>query len=130
MVKSGTKITIGFVAGFVWLVFIIMFLWSYADGFTLLENLVVVFFAASRPFVPKSKPDKKQVPVIPHTWMILTTVLLGIAWLVFAIIALVFLDGDYSTYQKLALVVLAAMIVTGPLGAMWVRWAMKQNLVA
>ncbi len=45
--------------------------------------------------------------------------------LIFAIIYVAFFAASYSTFQKIAVIVVAILVATAILGAMWASWGIK-----
>lgn len=53
------------------------------------------------------------------------TIILGVGWLVFIVLYLAFVAVNFGVWQKIAIFIASGAIVSGIIGFMWVRWAIK-----
>jgi hypothetical protein len=68
----------------------------------------------------------KDVFAVPgFSWRIAATIMLGVIWLSFLILWLIFWAGDFDVYQNLAIVFVSIIVVIGLLGAMWASWGLR-----
>jgi len=60
-------------------------------------------------------------------WRVALSIVVSVGWLIFVILWLGFLAGDYSGYQNLAIILVSVLALAGILGATWVIWAIKMK---
>lgn len=53
------------------------------------------------------------------------TIIISVGWLVFIVLYLAFFAVDFDVWQKIAIFIASGAIVSGIIGFMWIRWAIK-----
>ena len=53
------------------------------------------------------------------------TIIIGVGWLVFIVLYLAFFAVNFDVWQKIAIFIASGAIVSGIIGFMWIRWAIK-----
>ena len=131
------KVAVSIVTGVGWLIFLILFLVFYAEGFSIYENLgivlapLLVMCAILGPMWAswgisvdaKTGRVRKKRPGLALRTAVSTVV--GCGWLIFFILFLVFYAEDFSIYRNLAIILVSLLVVVVTEVAMWVPWAMK-----
>lgn len=52
------------------------------------------------------------------------TIGVGIGWVVFILLFLAFYAGNFTFWQNLAIFIASAVVATGLIVVMWIRWAL------
>jgi hypothetical protein len=52
------------------------------------------------------------------------TIGVGIGWVVFILLFLAFYAGNFTFWQNLAIFIVSAVVATGLIVVMWIRWAL------
>ncbi len=131
--ESASRIAVSIVVGIGWLIFLILFLAFYAEGFSVYWNLAIVFAsllvmcAILGPMWAywgiKTGRARKRPP--GGAARVAVSIVTGVGWLIFLILFLAFYAEGFSIYENLA-IVLASILVTGAIrGPMWAYWGMK-----
>ncbi len=129
----GTKVAVSIVAVVGWLVFLILFLAFYAEGFSGYENLAIVLApllvmcAILGPMWAywglKTGRGRKKPP--GGAAKVAVSIVMGVGWLIFLILFLAFYAEGFSIWENLA-IVLASILVKGAIrGPMWAYWGLK-----
>ncbi|MBS7623863.1 hypothetical protein KEJ39_09390 [Candidatus Bathyarchaeota archaeon] len=70
--------------------------------------------------------EKETKPVPPGLGSrVAASIIVVFAWLIYAIVHVVFLWGYFSTVQNIALLVISFLLCVAILGAMWASWGIK-----
>ncbi len=128
-----SRVAVTIVVSIGWLIFLILFLAFYAEGFSVYWNLAIVFAsllvmcAILGPMwaywgIKTGRARKRPPGGAARTAVSIVT---GVGWLIFLILFLAFYAEGFSIYENLA-IVLASILVTGVIrGPMWAYWWMK-----
>ncbi|TKJ25649.1 MAG: hypothetical protein CEE41_04005 [Hadesarchaea archaeon B3_Hades] len=127
------KVAVSIVTGVGWLIFLILFLVFYAEGFSIYENLgivlapLLVMCAILGPMWAywgiKTGRARKRPP--GGAARVAVSIVTGVGWLIFLILFLVFYAEGFSIYENLA-IILASILVTGVIrGPTWAYWGIK-----
>jgi len=130
---GAAKVAVSIVAGVGWLIFLILFLAFYAEGFSIYENLAIVFasllvmYAILGPMWAywriKTGRARKRPP--GEVARAAVSIVVGVCWGIFLVLFLAFYAKGFSIYENLA-IILASILVTGAIrGPMWAYWWMK-----
>jgi hypothetical protein len=52
------------------------------------------------------------------------TIGVGVGWVVFILLFLAFYAGNFTFWQNLAIFIVSAVVATGLIVVMWIRWAL------
>ena len=120
-----------------WLVFVILFLAFFSEGFRTNEkvavvilSLLVMVFLLGGPWAfwglkMMSKKDWEVFKVKGFKWRIAVSVAYPLALLVFLVYAFWSLWTDFGFWQYLAIILVVLIVSGGILGAVWASWGMK-----
>jgi len=123
--------------GIGWLVFIILFLAFYSEGFKINEKIAIVLLSflimavllgglwAFWSLRMMSKKDWEMFKVKGFKWRIAVSIIYPLVLLVFLIYGFWFLWRDFSFWQYLAIILVVLLISGGILGAFWASWGLK-----
>ncbi|MEM4251789.1 MAG: hypothetical protein QW828_08150 [Candidatus Bathyarchaeia archaeon] len=82
--------------------------------------------AKSTPDKHTSMTEKEAKPIPPGLGSrVAASIIVVFAWLIYAIVHVVFLWGYFSTVQNIALLVISFLLCVAILGAMWASWGIK-----
>lgn len=133
----GWRVSLSIGVFFGWLVFLIIWLFFYADDYDVFQNIAVflvsvlvgigILAAMWAPWgiryagqMGKAAECKKS-----PGWASVLSAIAGIGWLVFLIVWLFFYAGDFSGYQNLAIVIVSILVLAGITGATWAYWGTR-----
>jgi len=130
---GAAKVAVSIVVGVGWLIFLILFVAFYAEGFSIYENLAIILAsilvtgAIRGPMwaywgIKTGRARKKPPGLAPR---VAVSTVVGCGWLIFFILFLVFYAEDFSIYRNLAIILVSLLVVGAIEGAMWAPWAMK-----
>jgi len=127
---GAAKVAVSIVAGVGWLIFLILFLAFYAEGFSVYWNLAIVFasllvmYAILGPMWAywgiKNGRARKTPPGLAPRVAVSTVV--GCGWPIFFILFLAFYAEGFSIYENLAIVLASILVMCVILGPMWASW--------
>ena len=58
-------------------------------------------------------------------WRVSLSILVGVGWLIFLILWVVFYAADFTLVENIALILVSILIVGALLGASWASWGIK-----
>ncbi|TKJ25648.1 MAG: hypothetical protein CEE41_03995 [Hadesarchaea archaeon B3_Hades] len=128
------RVAVSTVVGCGWMIFLIVFLAFYAEGFSVYRNLatilvsLLVMCAILGPMWAswgisvdaKTGRARKKRPGLALRTAVSTVV--GCGWLIFFILFLVFYAEDFSIYRNLATILVSLLVVGAILGPIWASW--------
>jgi len=108
----------GTMASFVaWLAFLIVWLFVFAAGYGLFENIAIVFVAL---LVVMAMNAIVWIPSYEGGWRARTSAITGVAWLIFLIVWIIFFASGFGIYENIG-IALASLLLVGALNVgMWV----------
>jgi membrane protease YdiL (CAAX protease family) len=142
----GSRVAVSIVTFLGWLIFLILFLAFYAEGFSVYKNLAIVLASvlvgvaiiapmwvhwgikSGRAWEKKTRrrPKEREGEVPPGVGpRVAVSIVTGVSWLIFLILFLAFYAGGFSIYQNLAIVLASVLVVGAILGPMWAYWGIK-----
>ncbi|MBA7593892.1 hypothetical protein ES703_00826 [subsurface metagenome] len=127
---GAAKVAVSIVVGVGWLIFLILFVAFYAEGFSIYENLAIILAsilvtgAIRGPMwaywgIKTGRARKKPPGLAPR---VAVSTVVGCGWLIFFILFLVFYAEDFSVYNNLAIVLASILVMCAILGPMWASW--------
>ena len=78
-----------------WMAFLIYWLFFWASGYGIFENIAVVVIAL---LIVMAANAVMYIP-LDEGWKARTSVISGVAWLIFLVFWIVFAAGDYGLYE-------------------------------
>jgi len=130
---GAARVAVSIVVGVGWLIFLILFLAFYAEGFGVYRNLAIILISLLvvgailgpiwASWAIKTGRARKKRPGLASRTAVSTVV--GCGWLIFFILFLAFYAEDFSIYRNLAIILVSLLVVGAIEGAMWAPWAMK-----
>lgn len=140
------RVAVSIVVFFSWLIFLILFLAFYAEGFGVYKNLAIILASilvgigilapmwvhwgikTGRAWEKKAKRKPKEWEGEMPSGMgprVGVSSVVGIGWLVFLILFLAFYAEDFSIYKNLAIILTSVLVAFAILGPMWAHWGIK-----
>ncbi len=127
------RVAVSIVVGVGWLIFLILFLAFYAEGFSIYKNLaiilasILVMGAILGPMwahwgIKTGRARKKPPGLAPR---VAVSTVVGCGWLIFIIVFLVFYAEGFSIYKNLAIILASILVMGAILGPMWAHWGIK-----
>lgn len=133
----GWRISTTILLGVGWLVFIIIWLFFYASGFSIYQNLAIL--VVSLLIVAGGtavlwvglgiRMGKTQAPGAPEwsrfereKWRGWLSAIIWVAWVVFIVVWLFFYADSFSGYQNLAILIVSLLIAGGVTAVVWGGW--------
>jgi len=122
-----------------WLVFLILFLAFYSEGYqlhqkiaiTLLSVLIMVVLLgglwAYWSLSMMSKKDWEVFKVKGFKWRIIASIIYGFALLIFLIYGFWYLWTDFGFWQYLAIILVVLLVSGGLMGGLWATWGAKNK---
>jgi len=123
--------------GIGWLVFVILFLAFFTDGFKTNEEVAIVILSllvvalllgglwAFWSLKLMSKKDWEVFKIKGFKWRIAVSIVYPLAALTFLVYAFWSLWMGFSFWQYVAIIIVVLLISGGILGALWASWSMK-----
>jgi len=123
--------------GIGWLVFIILFLAFYSEGYQTNEKIAIILLSllvitvllgglwAFWSLRMMSKKDWEIFKIKGFKWRIIGSIIYGLALLIFLTYGFWYLWKDFSFWQYLAIILVIALVSGGVLAAMWASWSSK-----
>jgi len=123
--------------GIGWLVFIILFLAFYSEGFKTNEKFAIILLSfliitgllgglwAFWSLQMMSKKDWEIFKIKGFKWRIIGSIIYGLTLLIFLIYCFWFIWKDFGFWQYLAIILVIALVSGGILGAIWASWSSK-----
>lgn len=120
----------GLIIGLVWAVFLFIWFYYYATGYSLFENFGIFaltgIILGSLQAVIRA-PWRQFKDMEPGMgWRVALSVVMAFAWIAFFILWFVFLGVGYSVYQTIAVLLISVLILVAVLGAAWAPWGIRQ----
>ncbi len=129
------RVAASMLIGLGWFVFAIVWLFFYASGFTILQNVVLIFASIVVAFVLNgivwmgvSRPiagttSAEQGP--PPGWRLPVTIASGLLWLAFLGIWLLFFASNYTIYQNFGVFLVSLAVIGAIMALVWVPFGMR-----
>ena len=123
--------------GIGWLVFIILFLAFFSDGYRTNEKVAIVILSllvmvlllgglwAFWSLKMMSKKDWEIFKIKGFKWRIAVSIIYPLVLLIFLVYAFWFLWKDFGFWQYFAIILVVLLISGGILGAIWATWGIK-----
>ncbi len=120
-----------------WLVFLILFLAFYSEGFPTNQKFAIILLSvlfitvllgglwAYWSFRMMSQKDWEMFKIKGFRWRIIGSIVYGLGLLVVLIYGFWYLWVDLNFWQYLAVLLVILLISGGVLGAMWATWSQK-----
>jgi hypothetical protein len=120
-----------------WLVFLILFLAFYSEGFKANEKFAIILLSILIMTVllgglwvfwslrMMSKKDWEMFKIKGFKWRIIGSIIYGFALLIVLIYGFWYLWIDFNFWQYLAIFLVIVLISGGILGAIWASWSAK-----
>lgn len=135
----GWRVSLSIVTGVGWLVFVVIWLFFYADDYNGYQNLgmllLSIFIVALVLGIPwtlygwryRTEKEEKMMQVKGFKMRVLSSVIAVNALLIFLIIWLFNFASDYTFFQNVAVFIAAMLVFGGVMGALWAAWGMKHQ---
>jgi len=123
--------------GLGWLVFIILFLAFYSEGYRTNEKIALIILSililtillgglwAFWSLQMMSKKDWEMFKIKGFKWRIIGSIIYGLVLLIFLIYGFWYLWTDFNFWQYVAIILVIILVSGGILGAIWVSWSSK-----
>lgn len=135
----GWRVSLTIAVAVGWLIFIIIWLFFYAQKYNgyqnvaiMLASLLILFFILGVPWAIWSRrfwrdKDRDQWMQPGFRWRTWASGIIVVAILVGLIYWFFFYAGGYSIYQNIAILIIAILLFGGIMGAMWAPWGMRHG---
>jgi hypothetical protein len=90
-----------------WMAFLIYWLFFWASGYGIFENIAVVVIAL---LIVMAANAVMYIP-LDEGWKARTSVISGVAWLIFLVVWIVFAAGDYGLYENIGIGIASLLII-------------------
>ncbi|MGY5861849.1 MAG: hypothetical protein RTU09_05705 [Candidatus Thorarchaeota archaeon] len=101
----------------VWMAFLLVWLFFFASGYGIFENIAVVLIAL---FIVVALNAIAWIPIEEGGWKARTSAVSGIVWIVFVIVWIFFFAGPYGIYENIGIGI-ASLLLIGALNVLlWV----------
>lgn len=136
---KGWKITLSIVASVGWLIFLILWLAFYADGYVVYQNIAIVLISILVLIVVLGTPwavwgvrhipeeGKEMMRTSGFKSRVASSIIVPFVFLIFLILWFFFYASDFNIYQNIAIFLVSILIVGGAMGAIWSSWGMKHG---
>jgi hypothetical protein len=125
---STGRFALGLVISLAWGVFLFIWFYYYASTYTFIENALVFILSAAifGGGQGLTHAPWRQVGKAPGLrWRVALSGVMGVAWVVFVVLWLLFFASGFSFLQNLAIISISLLIMAMVLGAAWAPWAIK-----
>jgi hypothetical protein len=131
------RISLSILVAVGWLVFLLIWLFFYANQYPWEKNLAVILLSllvligivggpwAYWAFKKQTPPEKTMWRQKGFQWRFWTSLLIGLALICFLIYWFWTYAAPYDVYQNFAIFIITLLIAAGLTAAMWVPWGMK-----
>ena len=135
----GWKVSLSIVMGVGWLIFVIVWLAFYAEGYSVYQNFAIILISilvvflvlggswASWGIKQIPKEGKEMMKTAGFTSRVVVSIVVPLAMMIFWIIWFFFYADGFNAYQNIAIFLVTLLGVGGLLGAIWVAWGMKHG---
>jgi hypothetical protein len=132
---GAAKAAVSIVVGVGWLIFLILFLVFYAEGFSIYENFAIILASILVTGAIRGPAWAYWGIKIGRTWekppglasRVAVSTVVGCGLPIFLILFLVFYTEGFSVYENLAIVLTSILVVCVILCPMWVYWWFKTS---
>ncbi|MHA2027191.1 MAG: hypothetical protein ACW98U_14915, partial [Candidatus Thorarchaeota archaeon] len=100
-----------------WIGFVIIWLFFFASGYGIFENIAVVFVAL---LVVMALNAILWIPSYEGGWRAKTSVISGVAWIIFLIVWIVFYASGFGFYENIGIAIASLLLVGAINVGMWV----------
>jgi hypothetical protein len=133
----GWRVSLSIIVGIGWLVFLVLWLGFIASYYNVYQNIATFLVSIlvmggilGTAWVSLGKKfgnvfEKEKMKHEGYRWRKAFSSVLGTGLLIFVIFWFFFYAGDYSIYQNLAILLVAALVVGGVMGIVWATWTTK-----
>jgi hypothetical protein len=125
---STGRYALGLVISIGWGVFLFAWFYYYAQGYAFLENALVFLLSAAVMGGGQGLAHApwRQAGKAPGLgWRTALSAVMGVGWLVFVVLWLLFFASGFSVLQNLAIISISILVMAAVLGAAWAPWAIK-----
>lgn len=134
---SKAKTYIQFTVGMLWLLFLAFWFFSYAEGYTLYQNIAVVIASilvmgaiAKGPWMRdecrgEDWEEKEAWKTPGFRWRVSLSIVTFFGWMIFLVIWLFFYIEMYTPFQNIAIFIVSVLAFVAIMGAAWAPWGMK-----
>jgi len=134
----GWRVSLSILVGVGWLVFILIWLFFYANGNNwknvaiFLLSLMAICVILGVPWTiwgmrQLTEEEKEMWKTKGFKWRVVTSGVAVFAVFIFLIYWFWYLAEPYNVYQNIVIFVIPFLIIGGILGAMWAPWGMKHG---
>ena len=133
------KVSLSIVMGIGWLIFVIVWLAFYAEGYSVYQNFAIILISilvvflvlggswASWGIKQIPKEGKEMMKTAGFTSRVVVSIVVPLAMMIFWIIWFFFYADGFNAYQNIAIFLVTLLGVGGLLGAIWAAWGMKHG---
>jgi hypothetical protein len=133
----GWRVSLSILVGVGWLVFLILWLFFYANQYAWEKNMAIFLFSllvlvgivgvpwAYWGLKNQSAQEKEMWKIKGFRWRIGVTLVVALVVFLFLIYWFWYLAAPYDVYQNIAIFIVSFLIMGGLLGAMWAPWGMR-----
>jgi len=133
----GWKVSLSILVGVGWLVFLILWLFFYANQYAWEKNLAIILFSlliliglvgvpwAFWGLKQQSAQEKEMWNIKGFRLRVGVSIIVALMVFVFLIYWFWYLAQPYDVYQNIAIFIVSFLIMGGLLGAMWAPWGIK-----
>ncbi|MFO7966654.1 MAG: hypothetical protein R6U44_03545 [Archaeoglobaceae archaeon] len=127
--RLGLRISLSVIIGVAWLMFLIAWLFFYAGGYSVYQNIGILFVSLllaggiiSVMWVSLGLGSEFNL-----RWRVAISVITGIGWLIFLIIWAFTYASDYNIYQNTAIFLISVLVLGGINAVTWIPWGMREG---
>lgn len=133
------RVSLSILGGVGWLVFLIVWLFFYAQSYAWERNVAVFLLSllllvvilgvpwAFWAYKKQTAAEKEMLNIKGFRWRIFVSILFMLGAFMFLIYWFWVVAEPYDIYQNLAIFIVALLITGGLLAAMWAPWGMKYD---
>jgi len=135
--NMGWRVSLSILVGVGWLIFLVLWLFFYAENYVWEKNIAVVLFSllilCGVLGIPwgiwalrhQSEKDKAVWQTKGFRWRLWVSGIVMVGVFIFLIYWFWFLAEPFDVYQNIAIFIISILIMGGLLGAMWAPWGMR-----
>jgi hypothetical protein len=125
---STGRYALGLIVTLAWGVFLFIWFYYYAEAYAFFENVLVFILSAVIMGAAQGLAHApwRQVGKAPGLgWRVALSAVMGVGWVVFVVLWLMFFASGFSVLQNLAIISISLLVMAAILGAAWAPWAIK-----
>jgi hypothetical protein len=100
-----------------WIGFVIIWLFFFASGYGIFENIAIVLVAM---LVVAALNSVMWIPSYEGGWRARTSVVAGVAWLIFLVVWIIFFASGFGFYENIGIALASLLLVGALMVGMWV----------